>query len=315
MFGRDAPVPRDRVEELARLDGVLRAVPRIIGRLRLGREYVVVVGVPLGQLAGQPLPLEGALPARAEEVLVGREVARGRGLRPGSTLVLEGDTIRLFKVSGVTAATSSLWSARTVVIDLEEAAIVFGEAGHVSDVCLYTRAGYETLVAEAAGRLDRRYRIQTQDLVRAYVARGMTLREGIFTVLFALALALAIPSFAVMSYLGQVPRRREIGLLKAEGWRTADVLEMVALENVIVSLLAAGGAGLLALLWVKALGAPLIAPFLIAELPLFPQMEIPSRFLPIPALLALAFSLAVTMTGSIYSTWRTAAVRPAEVLR
>ena len=31
MFGRDAPVPRAKVEELARLDGVVRAVPILLG--------------------------------------------------------------------------------------------------------------------------------------------------------------------------------------------------------------------------------------------------------------------------------------------
>ena len=40
-----------------------------------------------------------------------------------------------------------------------------------------------------------------------------------------------------MTWLGYAPRRREIGLLKADGWRTADVLEMVALESLIVSII------------------------------------------------------------------------------
>ncbi len=44
-------------------------------------------------------------------------------------------------------------------------------------------------------------------------------------------------------------------------------------------------------------------------------MEIPSQFLALPFLLSLTFSLAVTMTGSIFTTWRTAISRPVEVLR
>jgi len=184
----------------------------------------------------------------------------------------------------------------------------------VSDVCIYTRAGYENIVAEAVERLNPRFRVQTKQLVSEYVMRGMTLREGIFTVLFALALALAIPSFAVMTWLGHTPRRREIGLLKAEGWRTSDVLEMVALENVIVSLLAAGGSLFLAMIWVHWLRAPWITPFFLPDLPLFPAMDVPARFTPLPPLLALVFSLTVTMSGSIYTTWRTAITRPVEVL-
>jgi ABC-type antimicrobial peptide transport system permease subunit len=202
-----------------------------------------------------------------------------------------------------------------IVCDLAEAAKLFGEDGSVSDVCVYTRPGYEQSVAEAIQRIDPRYRVQTREFVRHYVLRGMTIREGAFTVLGALALALAIPVFALFTYLGYSPRRREIGLLKAEGWRTSDVLEMVALENVLVSVIAAGGSVLLAALWVVALRAPLIAPFFLPDLPAFPAMEIPARFLPLPVLLAVVFSLVVTMTGSLYSTWRTAATRPAEALR
>ena len=71
----------------------------------------------------------------------------------------------------------------------------------------------------------------------------------------------------------------------------------------------------LAVIWVRVLRAPLIASFFLAELPQFPGMAIPARFLPLPPLLALMFSLVVTMTGSIYTTWRTAIARPVEVLR
>jgi ABC-type lipoprotein release transport system permease subunit len=315
MFGRDAALPAEKVDALAKIDGVVEAVPRVVGRIRLGEEQALVVGVPFARLAGRALPLRGALPKSGAEVLIGCELARAVGLAPGMHVGLESDSIRLFTVSGVLDGTAALWSAKAIVIDLEEAAILFGESAHVSDVCLTTRPGYEARVAEAIQRADPRVRVQTQSLVDAYVQRGMTLREGVFTVLFALALALAIAAFAVVSWLGRTPRRREIALLKSEGWTTLDVLALVAFENLLVSLLAAGAALLAAELWVGVLRAPLIAPFFLPDLSLFPRMEIPTRFTPLPALLAFLFSVTVTMSGSVLATWRTASARPAEVLR
>jgi hypothetical protein len=314
-FGRDAPMPRDRVEPLRSIAGVTRLVPRIIGRVRLGEGPVILIGVPSPEIARAPIRLAGARPRAEGELLIGHEIARLARLSPGRRIVLEGDVARVFTVSGVIASGSSYWSTRAVVCDLDEAAALFGEGASFSDVCLYTRPGFAGLVAESIPRLDRRYRVQDRDLVRHYVMKGISIREGIFTVLAALALALAVPSFAMLTSLGRTARRQEIGLLKAEGWRTVDVLEMVAMENVVLSLLSAALASLLSLAWVRSFGAPLLGSFFLPEWPLMGGGRVPSRFLPLSPLMALVFSLAVTMPGSIATTWRTAITPPAEALR
>jgi ABC-type lipoprotein release transport system permease subunit len=314
-FGRDAALPRALIDRLAAVDGVLAAVPRIVGRLPVGDGLAVVLGIPLDRLT-ETMVVDGHLPRSGAEVLVGHELARAAGLAPGRRLMLETAlSSRVYTVAGIFTAQSTPWSARIVVCDLADAAILFDEADSVSDVVLTTRPGYAASVAEAVKELEPRLRVHTRDFVRQYVLRGMHQREGAFTVLAALALALAIPSFALFTFLGSVPRQREIGILKAEGWRTADVLEMVALENLLVSLIAAGGAVCLAALWVRGLRAPLVAPFFLPELPAFPEQAIPARFAPLPLVLALVFSLSVTMTGSLFATWRTAIRRPAAALR
>lgn len=314
-FGRDSAVPAAEVARLAALPGVVRAMPRIVGRIGMGREVALLVGVPLAQLEAEPLPLQGTLPRSEAELVVGCELARSLGLKPGSHVGLDAAVVRIFTVSGVIDGSCALWSAKAVLVDLDEAQIVFGERERVSDVCLWVRAGSQDQVADAVRRLDPRFRVQTRSLVQGYVERGMTLRAGVFTLLFALALACAIASFAVVSWLGRTPRRREIALLKTMGWTPGDVLAMVVFENLLVSAFAAGLSLLLALVWIRVLGAPLIAPFFLPDLPLFPEIRVPARFTPMPALLAAVFSLAVTMSGSVLATWRTAVARPAEALQ
>lgn len=318
VFGRDAAVPLGAVERLVSVGGVLRVVPRVVGRIELDGRIATVLGVPLSELQRADVArvqLDGVLPSAPHEVLVGVELARELGLVVGSTLALDAHLLRLFTVSGITSSTAPLWSAKAIVCDLAEAQQVFGDVEHVSDVCVYVPDGSEGLVAEAIQRLDRRFRVQTRDLVARYFVRGHELRGGTFAALFALALALAVPTFATLSHLGATPRRREIGLLKAEGWSTAEVLEMVAVESVLIGLGVAALAFALAVFFVRVLGAPLLASYFVADLGAFPDAHVPAQFTAAMLVAAVALGVTVTLTGSLWTSWRTARTRPIEVLR
>ena len=318
VFGRDAAVPVEAVARLVSLGGVQRAVPRVVGRIELDGRIATVIGVPLTELQGADvarMELTGSLPRAPHEVLVGVELARELGVDVGSTLALDAHLLRLFTVSGITRSTAPLWSAKAIVCDLAEAQQVFGDVEHVSDVCVYVADGSEGLVAESIQRLDRRFRVQTRELVARYLVRGHELRGGTFAALFALALALAVPTFATLAHLGATPRRREIGLLKAEGWSTAEVLEMVAIESVLIGLGVATLAFALAVFFVRVLGAPLLAAYFVADLGAFPEAHIPARFTAPMLVAAVALGVTVTLSGSLWTTWRTARTRPIEVLR
>ena len=72
--------------------------------------------------------------------------------------------------------------------------------------------------------------------------RGFSRRAGVFASLYLVAFALAIPAIAVAAGFGFSDRRREIGLYRAAGWQTTDVLEMVSFENLILAVAGASAA-------------------------------------------------------------------------
>src|SRR5262249_59466763 len=132
-------------------EGVGRGVRRMVGGVPLGEGLGVVLGVPLAGLAGEALRIEGRMPGSAADVLVGRELARAAGLGPGRRVMLEsGDTSRIYTVAGVFDERAAPWSARLIVCELDDAAVLFDEPDAVTDVVLYTRPGYADAVAEAA---------------------------------------------------------------------------------------------------------------------------------------------------------------------
>ncbi|MFQ6058540.1 MAG: ABC transporter permease, partial [Anaerolineae bacterium] len=99
-------------------------------------------------------------------------------------------------------------------------------------------------------------------------------------------------------------RTREIGVLRALGWRKGRVLRMILLESLALSLLG-GVAGLVAGIVVVVLlnSIPLMAGFVQGRfsLGLFVQ--------------ALATALVLGAVGGLYPAWRAARLQPVEALR
>ncbi len=151
--------------------------------------------------------------------------------------------------------------------------------------------------------------------MKRYFQRGFNYKAGVFTALYTVAFALAIPALLIVSGFGQTERRKEIGIIKATGWQTQEVMEMVALENLIISLTSAPLAILMAMAWLKLFNGAFIAQFFIAEIGLMAPFPVPSRFLPLPCFFAFLFAIVLTMVGSLYSTWKTATVPPVEAMR
>lgn len=317
QFGRNGPIPLTFLEKVQKISGVLKVVPRAIGRAYLGDKLVVILGISPADLPGSIKGIKGRLflPGTRNEVVVGNGLARYYQLAPGDSFIFPLNRDKVFKVVGIFSADSSIWSSDLVLMSLEDGAELFQMKGMASDFLIYCRPGYEGVISKGISWLGPLFRIQSKDLVRQYYLRGFTLKEGIFTALYTVAFALAIPALLVASGLGLSERRREIGVLKATGWQTQEVLEMVFFESLIISLTSAPLALLTSIFWVKALNGLFIAQFFIAEIGIIPDFPVPARFTPVPALLSLFFALILTAVGSIYSAWKAATVPPVEAMR
>src|SRR5262245_30495789 len=329
QFGRPVPLPLSAVKQIQDTVGVEAAVPRIVGRIELGAERIsaVLVGVPVDKFPKELECIDGQLYRGGDrnELVVGSDLARRLKLSVGARIppfYRNPGGEHTSVVVGIVRSDVSLWQARLIVTSFETASRILNQTDRATDVLVWCRSGYQDAVQQALGRTLHfdpasgiRPRVVAREDLAALLPQGLLHRDGIFTLLFALAFAVAILVILVTSGFGLSERRRDIGILKATGWQTDQLLLRSLVESLLLSLAGAALAVVLAFVWLTVLNGWWIAGVFLAGVDTVPGFQVPFRLLPVPVLLAFLISFVVVMTGSLYSTWRAAIVPPRAVMR
>jgi len=224
-------------------------------------------------------------------------------------VALDAALTRVYQVAGVLAPDDALAGSQALALELGEARILLGDE-RASDLCVWTSAGYAEAVARAAERLAPGLVATTRSAARAAVEAAANRRSGALSALLAPVLALACASFAALSWFAHARRATEIAAYKLAGFTTGDVLFVCSVENALVALAIGGAEFLGAWLYVRVLGAPLLAAYLVPDLGAFPLQRLPASFTPLPLLLGLALAFSTTLAGSVLATWRLSLARP-----
>ena len=170
-------------------------------------------------------------------------------------------------------------------------------------------------VAQKIKELFPATRVIAREDIRSSYQNIFDYKSGIFLALFVTAyLAFFILVYEKASGLG-ADERREIGILKAIGWRIEDVIRHKLAENTLVALSAFLVGVMVAAGYVYLLGAPLL-------IDLFSGYSIlkPSPLLPVvidPYMLGLVFIATVPLyiAAVIIPSWRAAVIDADEVMR
>jgi ABC-type lipoprotein release transport system permease subunit len=298
----------------------------------LGREQIpaVVVGVPLDKLPANVTCVSGRLfrEGPVAELVLGSELARRLHLKTGDLLPPFYRSSRgehVSKVVGIFHSDATVWQANVMFTSLQAAQAIFDQPGQATAFLVNCRPGYEDSIRQqimrtimfGTGDPDRqlRPRVVSRQEMNAVLQGNLLYRAGIFNVHFVIIFVVGILVTLVTSGFGLPERRREIGILKATGWQTDEVMLRSVLESLVLSLLGAAAAILLAYIWLRGLNGVWIASLFLDGLDTRPGIPVPFRLAPIPALLAVLISLAMVMTGTLYATWRAATVSPCEAMR
>jgi ABC-type lipoprotein release transport system permease subunit len=321
-YGSNAPIELEMIKHLKEIQGVTEVVPRVIGRTYVKGKFLAVLGMDPKHMPPSIRLIRGRAPEGNGDVVIGREAAEFLNLKIGSRFSIKRNPGQTFEIVGLFHSPCNIWNVDLLMMNYEDASVLFGLRGMATDLSVYTRPGYEQIV-DIIVRLSEKeeksgkpaLRVQTMELIDRYSQRGFNIKAGVFAGLYFLVLALGIPSIGVISGFGLSERSREIGVMRALGWQTQEILEMTAMENLALSIISVPFIIIAAVLWIYLFNGAVIAKFFVASLDIIIPFQVPSRVFPVPAVLGLMLAVILTMVGSIYSTWRTATVPPSEAMK
>ena len=242
---------------------------------------------------GQPL-------ATNHQMMIGRQAAEALGLEVGDTLrVLDSS----FRVVGI-YETGSSWEESGAVVTLRDAQRLGGRPHQVSMYGIKLRdpetaeevRGYlNETIPEIEVSLSSAFAENMPDMQRMEAMMGQIVSMAIFLG------ALSMLNTMLMSVL---ERTREIGVLRALGWRRRQVVGMILKEALVLGLVG-GAMGIL-------LGIGLILA--LQQIPMVGGMLEPRYDVTLLGR-AVAVGLAAGAVGGLYPSWRATRMRPVEALR
>lgn len=318
--GRPALIDAHALDGFADAPGVASVEPRVWGYLfveALESNLTIVATRHDSDLAAA---LEsGSPPVADDEAVVGSGLVDLVGLVVGDRLAVPGadGEPRLLRVTGVLAPETSAHTADALVVSDATARALLGvPAGRATDLAFALHnddeavaLGNRILAEHPSFRV-----IARSQLVRTY-ALTFDGRAGIVAgaLLPVLAALLLIAWDRLTGLSGD--ERREIGVLKAIGWHTADILAAKLWESGVVATFGASLGLLAAYAYVYLLGAPGMLGTLLGWSNLVPHLEL-APAMSISDVLAL-FGLIVGpyMAASVVPAWRAAVADPDRSMR
>jgi len=308
IAGRHELIPTGYMDKIKNIRGVSSVKRRLWGYYYdpvIGANYTLIVPEDSDVSAGN--------------IVIGQGISRARLAFEGDTLEFrshDGKIIDL-EVKNILSLESELVSSDLVLISEDDFRRLFGGSGdYATDFTLHVKNPRElsTIALKIAETLPDTRIILRDEILRTYDAVFNWRGGMMIVILLGALLAFIIFAWDKASGLSQ-EERKEIGILKAIGWETSDVILMKFWEGMVVSLSSFLVGVLLAYVHVFFASSALFDPALKGWAVLYPRFKT-VLFIDASQLATLFFLTVVPYTvATIIPSWRAATVDPDSVMR
>lgn len=323
--GKISPAIKERIEEISH---VKRVIPRIWGYLPLkieGKDTAyTMMGLDLEQMiydGNLPWTIEKGsflVPGDRNKAVLGQGVALSFKADVGDRLLVE-DTLGNkgeFEVMGIFNNTVQIYSTDLIIVSLEDAGEFFGyRKDEFSDLLVYADSpeNADLIAREIAGRF-RNTRVLTGRALTDLVKEAFGRRAGTFQAMWLILLETVLLLVWAQSAHISVDVSREIGILKALGWQTGEIIEMRMMESLILGL---GGTsiGIVAGFVYALLGTPGMSGYCLGCASIYPKFPVPVNCDFRSLVLLFILGVLPLMTISAIPAWLAGVVDPDEAIR
>jgi ABC-type lipoprotein release transport system permease subunit len=273
---------------------------------------------PIGR-ANYTLMVPEDLDLKDNEIIIGAGISRVRQVFRYNAMLLRTFDGRptSFVVKGVLSPESELLSADLILISATGFRRLFGVSPNDATdltVKVLNKKEIPTIAAKIVDKLPDVRAITRDEILRTYDA-VFDWRGGIMIAILAGAV-LAFLIFAWDKAAGlSAEEKREIGILKAIGWETTDVLQMKFWEGMVVSLSSFFIGVIMAYLHVFYASATLFEPVLKGWSVLYPDFRLTPFISGYQIAILFFFTVIPYTVATIIPAWRAATIDPDVVMR
>ncbi len=327
---------------LAAAPGVGKISERIWGYGNIGNTLIVVLGLDLGdstknqtnpatgnlvvdQTAPYPLEAGRFIDAQTNDtIVIGKGVAELLGASVGSELSIltESNSMKRYVIVGIFNSESSIYSADMIIMNLNEARDFFNvPSDKVTDLMVYTvpidattKASLVNVVARQIAELPN-CRVLTKDVLLKAQEDTYGDRSGFFSIVwYVILISVAIVAFNQTVVVGH-ESKFEVGLLKAIGFSTSDVIQIRLVESLVLGALAGAVGITVGVLYDAVLGAPVLKDFMLGWANLYPGFPVPVSVSVQSVLFAFGVTIIPLLFATVIPSWLNATVDPDIAMR
>ncbi len=327
VAGRQTDIDAERAERIAEIPGVTDAMPRVWGYYYFAKAGVnfSIVGVEAFGTSYKS-SLESVADLFGEKMMEGDTMVVGPGV--AETLarnffkdyfyfVKPDGSLKKVTIAGIFKPETTLESNDIVVVEQGLARELFGMSEEAATDIVVKVANDEEIptIARKIREIYPDTRVVTKEDLRISYQNVFDYKSGIFLALFIIAIfTFFIIIYDKASGLSS-EEKREIGILKALGWKIGDILKVKLFEALVISLGAYLLAVTLAVGYVFGLNAPLMRDLFMGYSVLKPPFELP--FTLDVGTLALIFftTVPVYIAATLIPSWKAATLEADEVIR